>query len=124
MKTSQNVSKTIDNYFRIWNSEIEKMEIKMKENFVYYFAWAGEDLFNLNHKRNLLKELVNPNQYDYDVELMIKDLSRFVSQSYNVRENSSGALHREASTFKFVATMEFIDILKNIVKQYPTGINI
>ena len=99
--------------------KIAEGQKKLAENFCHYFAWNGEDLYKLifitDHYKTILKDMDEFGVEEVMTEYITR-FEKFVSELYNVRENCTGALHREVSTWKFVAKMEMIKFLKTISK--------
>jgi len=96
-----------------------KLKTRLMENYTYELSWIGEDLFmeqyKLEHYKAILEDVVKLGEQ----EAMRYWLERFnghINQDYNVRENSTGSLHREVSTWKFIATMQMIKDLNHITK--------
>jgi hypothetical protein len=108
--------------------DIKKDETKLLENFLYNFAWVGEDLWKMKYKQHFI-------QYAFNAALEREDLNEDIEhalkaeikprlemlrseclRSYNVRENSTGALHRETSLWKFQCQLELIEWLNRLVK--------
>jgi len=105
--------------------DIKKDEAKLHENFLHYFAWVGEDLWKMKYKHHLLQTIYSAAVYDdnsieQDLKAEIKPRLEMLREeclkSYNVRENSTGALHRETSLWKFQANLELVDWLSRFVK--------
>jgi hypothetical protein len=99
-----------------------EMNKKLIENVCYNLPWICEDLYiesyKLDHYKAILKDMVKDCELTYEeiFDYWITKFQNFISQDYNVRENSSGTMHREVSTWKFVATMQMLKELKQIVK--------
>jgi hypothetical protein len=98
---------------------------KLSENVVYQMPWVTEELFiasfklsvynMIPHIGNVLTQNVDEICISQKVQWKIADLELHVSREYNVRENSSGSMHREVSTWKFIASMQLIKELKGLV---------
>jgi hypothetical protein len=99
----------------------EKDMKKLQENYVYYLPWCGEELwknqFMLEHyeyyAKNLPEDTDAANDY---LTRTIKQLKEICMRSYNVRTDSTGALHRETSTWKFQCQLDIIDFLENLAR--------
>lgn len=97
---------------------IAQNQEQLKQNFTYYFSWVCEELwkdeFKVAYYRHILVDA-----YENDIEeVMMKkarQLAKFCTEAYNVRENSTGALHREASTFKFISSLELLEDLNKML---------
>ena len=98
---------------------------KLSEDVVYQMKWITEDLFMASFKEsiyNMIPHIGNNLTENVDeicifqkVQWKIADLELHVSREYNVRENSSGTMHREVSTWEFIASMQMIKELKGLV---------
>lgn len=102
---------------------INEYKEKLNENYCYYLSWVGEQLwietFMNDHYKAIINELNNNNHSEKEViEYWINVSENFISQSYNVRENSTGSLHRECSTWKFISHMNLLKELKSIYNNY------
>ncbi len=115
----QSLKYTLENYAKYYQQRVDKMQNQLNENFTYYFPWVGEDLYKENYLigyyNTLLANLVTESEQDV-LEYTIRNLKNYLRSSYNVRENSSGALHREVSTWKFQANMELLDQLEKLTR--------
>ena len=126
--TNNNNMKTIELTTLAFNSFKEMYEknrasalARLAANVTFEFSWVGEDLFLASYKadqyaRILMIQETNDCTLTEAVEHCIKDLERYISNDYNVRENSSGSLHREVSTWKFIASMQLVKELKSVIK--------
>ena len=103
----------------IINSESKVTELKeaLMNNFCYKLAWVGEDIYKtqykLEHYKKILSELDKHSEEEV-LNYWIEKFTNFISESYNVRENSTGSLFRECSTWKFICNMELLNELKSI----------
>jgi hypothetical protein len=107
--------------------EVSYLETKIKQskdllntNYVYYFAWQGEELWFNSYKASYIKtiisNIVDDNTPEVEaIKFAIKSLRDYTTRSYNVKENSTGVLHREASTWKFVCNLDLINYFENIL---------
>ncbi len=92
---------------------------KLNENFAYYLPWCGEDLWRNTYCRDFFKGLLEELEGDYAAFVLgnkIELLKGHCRRSYNVRENSTGSLHREISTWRFICDLENLNTLENIFK--------
>ena len=111
---------------KMFARDIEKDEAKLNENFLYFLPWVGEDLWKLKYQKEFIQKIYNqPRQCsDEFFDEALKDEIRPIlemlrtecSRSYNVRTNSTGALHREISIWKFQCDLELIEWLNRFVK--------
>lgn len=106
-------------YVRRNEIDIEKGKAEMMDDFLYRMAWNAEDLYKKIYVTNYYKSMLT-DMMEHSVERVmqewIKRMENYISQSYNVRENCTGAMHREVSTWKFVCQMEMLEWLKGIQK--------
>jgi hypothetical protein len=106
---------------------------KFNEDFCYELGWNGELLWKLSFRCKEYSRLIKrieSNYYDWlefnkdtidtleTLQNFVDENMYFLSMSYNVRENSTGSLHREVSTYKFQETMEINNEIKSIIKSY------
>ena len=103
----------------IINSEKKVTELKetLMNNFCYHLAWIGEDIYKTQYKLEHYKKMLSELDEHSEEEVLnhwIEQFTKFISQSYNVRENSTFALFRECSTWKFICNMELLEELKSI----------
>jgi len=78
---------------------------KITESTTYHIAWSTEELyrtaFRLDHISQAIDDL-EAGRTDVQVcDYYIKYAERFLEHEYNVRENSSGSMFREVSTWKY-----------------------
>jgi hypothetical protein len=123
MKLGQDVEFIINHFeglIKFNQSNIEEAEAKLQKNFCHHFPWVGEDLYMWNFRNDHYKAICQDLKEQNSVDMVISEwkarLERYVSSAYNVRENSSGSLHREASTWKFIASMKLLEDLRKITK--------
>ena len=91
--------------------KISEMVLKLATNFVHNFSWLGEDLFMRHFKNDMYKALlIDINEYGAKEVLTaeIERLKAYTSSPYQVRENSTGSLHREVSTWKFICKLQLL----------------
>jgi hypothetical protein len=91
----------------------------LKENVSYQFAWIGEDLYMTSYKADHYQWIYKMGSLEGNtimemLEYKIEELKSYVKHSYNVRQNSTGTLHREVSTWQYIASMELINELENL----------
>jgi len=104
---------------RFLKLKIEKDKGKLDSNYCYWFAWVGEDIWLDSYKYEFCKSIIQQIE-DGDelstaiLERRINQLERYVSDVYNVRQNSTGSLHRESSTWQFIASMHLLSFLKSL----------
>ena len=113
------------NYLQNKNSKLKE---RLDANFVHEFAWVGEDLFinefklqQFKHKHEFLSNLeTDENNFTFimnnELKNIINSYEDYLSREYNVRTNSSGVLHREISTWMYVATMDLKKFFQNLVE--------
>lgn len=101
---------------KIINLEKELTELKeaLMDNFCYKLPWIGEQIYKnqykLEHYKKMLSELDEHSEKKI-LTYWIEEFTKFISRSYNVRENSTGSLFRECSTWKFICNMELLEEL-------------
>jgi len=99
--------------------KIAEMQSKLAENFCYYLPWVGEDLYKFtfitDHYKAIIKEL-DEHTVEEVITHWVTRFENYISESYNVRERSTGPLFNEVSTIKFIAHMDMIKYLKAISK--------
>lgn len=104
-------------------SKVEQLKSRLADDFLYSFAWAGEDLFRQEFKLTQLGYKLRylcDNEIDLSeiekIQIIIKDYQAILDQSYSVRENSTGSLHREVSTWKYQEMLELKKFFQNLIK--------
>jgi hypothetical protein len=121
MKTQKtSLSEMLNNFISAHQGRVDKMQAQLQENYLYYLPWIGEDLYVETYKLKTYQSILNDLDTQTEAEVLNYYLLLFKSfckSSYNVRENSSGSLHREVSTWKFVCTMELIESLEKFEKR-------
>lgn len=108
---------TIEYFIKGLNRQIELGNQKLAKDFAYYFPWVGEDLWMDNFKLKYYQSMLIELETHTAEEVMAhhtKFILDFTGRSYNVRENSSGSLHREVSTWKFQALLNILENLRSI----------
>jgi hypothetical protein len=108
--------KNIEHSIESNQTEINKSMDKLAKNFVYNFSWVGEDLFMRHFKNDMYKALLaDINEYGAKaaLETEIAKLKMYTRSAYQVRENSTGTLHREASTWRFICMLELLNELES-----------
>jgi hypothetical protein len=101
--------------------KIEQDKNKLDSNYCYWFAWVGEDIWLNSYKYEFCKSIIQQIE-DGDelqtaiLERRINQLERYVSDVHNVRQNSTGSLFRECSTWQFIASMHLLSFLKSLIK--------
>ena len=96
--------------------QLFQMVLKLATNFVHNFSWVGEDLFMRHFKNDMYKALLaDINEYGAKaaLETEIAKLKVYTRSAYQVRENSTGTLHREASTWRFICMLELLNELES-----------
>jgi hypothetical protein len=103
--------------------EKEMLDTLMKD-FCGNFAYCGESLFGVSFRRKEYQSLLKAMESDDDalnylvVSGRIVNYESYLSKSYNVRENSTSALHREASIFKYKEIIDMVGFLKSVILSY------
>lgn len=118
-KTITTLAETLTNYSNYYSRRVNENQAKFAENVVYYFSWLGEEIYKesylVSYYNSMLNDLLTESE-DNVLEYTIANLKQYCKSSYNVRENSSGSLHREVSTWKFQCNLELIDQLEKFAK--------
>jgi hypothetical protein len=108
--------------------DIQKDEAKLTEDFLYYFSWVGEELWKMKYQQHFIQRIYSAALEREDLNEDIEDalkaeikprlkmLREECLKSYNVRTNSTGALHCETSLWKFQCELELIEWLNRFVK--------
>jgi hypothetical protein len=121
MKTIELTTLAFNHFKEMYENNRASALARLAANVTYEFSWVGEDLFLASYKadqyaRILMIQETNDCTLTEAIEHTIEDLERYISSEYNVRENSSGSLHKEVSTWKFIASMQLLKELKSINK--------
>ena len=101
------------------NSNIDKLQTRLQANFNYEINWVMKDLFMANEKKkHHTQTLTMIDKLDGDVDFaianMIKYHTNFISESYNLRKNSTCEVTNMTSTWEFEIKMDLIKFYKNI----------
>jgi hypothetical protein len=103
--------KNIDWLIKNNQEKISEMVLKLATNFVHNFSWVGEDLFMRHFKNDMYNALLaDINEYGAKaaLETEIAKLKVYTRSAYQVRENSTGSLHREVRTWKFICKLQLL----------------
>lgn len=122
--TIQAIKFIIETDIAFHQKEVDTCKQKLNEDFIYWFAWKGETLWSNEY---MLKELTSvydkiKDSQDTDevlkrINSRIESYEEFLENSSNVREDSSGSLHREVSTWKYTCKLQLKRKLNNYKKQ-------
>lgn len=129
MKSQTKVTLSYQVNFQIGylQTKVDKIKADLVKDFTYQFAYVSEELFKLQYVLDVYltisNEILEVAKKD-SVEVAEKEVinywldyfTDYVSKSYNVRVSSSGSLHREVSTWKFICAMELIKELKKLTE--------
>lgn len=100
-------------------ANVLKLKTRLFNNYTYELSWVGEDLFieqyKLEHYKAILEDVVKLGEEE-SMRYWLERFNGHINQDYNVRENSTGSLHREVSTWKFIAIMQMIKELNKLNK--------
>jgi heme oxygenase len=105
--------------------DIQTSEAKLTEDFLYYFSWVGEELWKMKYQQQFIQRIYDAaceseETIEQDLKKQIKTRLQMLREEclkpYNVRTDSTGALHRETSTWKFQCDLELMEWLNRIVK--------
>jgi hypothetical protein len=124
MKNSVNlITSEIQSQINYLQNKIIDAETKLNQDFLYYFAWVSEDLFHykfqINELQFKLEFILNIDSELSAIEeckIIIKGYEQFLDSQSNVRNNSSGILHRETSTWKYQSILELKKFFVNLIK--------
>jgi hypothetical protein len=111
------MKKHLESQIKYSEKKVTELKEKLINNFCYELAWIGEDLYKSQYKLEHYKKILSDLDKHSEEEVLnywIEQFTNFISQCYNVRENSTGALSRECSTWKFICNMELLAELKSI----------
>jgi hypothetical protein len=110
----KNIKKELESKFKHNQIRIEEMKAKLNENYCHYFAWVGEDLFRLQFTNDHLECIISDLESIDEIEVVTEWTKRLQGHinPHEVRENSTGSLFREASTYKFIVYLELLQLLK------------
>jgi hypothetical protein len=109
----ENLKKHLQEIIIINQIKIDEMKIKLDTNYCHWFGWVAEDLYKLtlaNQNFNSIISDIDELGQEEALYYWINVLQREINPS-NVRENSTGSLHREASTYKFIVNLELLQWL-------------
>jgi hypothetical protein len=91
---------------------------KFQEDFCYQFSWSGEDTFKTCFEIQELSKIVADMEdigEQNSAKRWVKYYRDYCSRPYLVRENSSGSLHREASTYIFQVMLDICNYLESMI---------
>ena len=98
-----------------------KWKAQLAENYVYYLSYVGEDLWRNEFKLDWLRASLGDDETVSIVRGSIlhylAQLQDYISRPYNVREESTGAIRRETAVWKYISSMELIEILNRILNE-------
>jgi len=114
---AQNLKENLEQTIKYNQIQIDKAKANLAENFVYHFPWVGEELYKLeymqDHYKAMLHDIIEGVEINKVVEHWDKQFKNYTSRAYNVRENSTGSLFREASSWKFQIQLELSEWLNS-----------
>lgn len=117
MKTELNLSQILNNYVSFYELRVSELMLKLESDYLYQLPWLGEEIYKYKYTIAYYNSMLNDLQSETDVVVLgyhIRTLLNYCKSPYNVRENSSGALHREVSTWKFQCNLEIIEKLEKL----------
>lgn len=106
------------------DAQLERDLRDLNENFLSRFTWAAKDIYIASFQKKLytylLKELNAADSFHYAdaLDIVIEEMERYTSKSFNVRTSSTCMLSNETSTWEFMQRLDFIETLKNYKKYY------
>jgi hypothetical protein len=117
MKT--NFAEQLNYRLTLLNRSVSELQAKLDGDFLYYFAWVGEELWQKKYEAKYITEVLqamegleqstssdNPCPVRQIILIQARQLRDITTRPYNVRVNSTGALHREVSTLQFQCQLE------------------
>ena len=128
MKNKYTISELLNNYSSFHQLRVDELMTKLNSQYLFEFAWIAEDIYklkyNISYYNSIVSDIINKDQFminetepttNRDVlNYHIKKLSDYCKTAYNVRENSTGTLHREVSTWKFQCNLDLIEVLEKV----------
>jgi len=111
------MQKHLESQIKYSDKKLTELKEKLMTNFCHELPWLGEDIYKYQYKFEHYKQMLSELDEHSEEEVLnywIEQFTNFISQSYNVRENSTGSLFRECSTWKFICNMELLKELKSI----------
>jgi len=96
----------------------------LKDNYCSSFPQVGECLYTVSFKIAEYARLLNQMETDSDeinVDILnykVHHYNDFLKKSYNVRESSTSALHREASVFKYQEILNLVSEFESLASTY------
>ena len=106
------------------DAQLERDLRDLNANFLSRFTWAAKDIYIASFQKKLytylLKELNAADSYHYAhaLDIVIEEMERYTSKSFNVRCSSTCMLSNETSTWEFMQRLDFIETLKDYKKYY------
>ena len=103
-------------------ANVYEIKTKLMANVCSQLPWLCEDLYvesyKLDHYKAIVKDLKETKDMTNEMimEYWTNKFENFISQDYNVRENSTSTMHRETSTWKFIATIQMLKELNKLIK--------
>ena len=119
MENSETIIKALEKKIESEKVKIKDIQKRLDENFCYSFPWVGEELYKSHYLVNeytRLLENINLDKVDESINFYLDYHKRFLGVKYNVREECSGSLHREVSTWKYICVMEMVEFITKISK--------
>jgi hypothetical protein len=121
MKTESklSLSQILNNYIDFYELRVSELMVKLESDYLYQLPWLGEEIYKYKYTIAYYKSMLNDLQSETDGVVLgyhTRKLLNYCRSPYNVRENSSGSLHREVSTWKFQCNLEIIEKLEQLTK--------
>jgi hypothetical protein len=104
--------------------QLERDLRDLNANFLSRFTWAAKDIYIASFQYKLYtylrQELLSADSYHYAhaLDIVIEEMERYTSKSFNVRCSSTCMLSNETSTWEFMQRLDFIETLKDYKKYY------
>ena len=114
---AQNLKENLEQTIKHNQIQIDKAKANLAENFVYYFPWVGEEFYKLEYKQDYYRAILHDITEGVEISKVLehwnKQFKDYTSRAYNVRENSTGSLFREVSSWKFQVQIELVEWLNS-----------
>ena len=111
------MKKHLESQIKYSDKKLTEMKTKLMANYCSQLPWLGEDIYKYEFKLDHYKSMLSDFDKHTEEEILvywIEKFTTFIKHSYNVRENSTGSLFRECSTWKYICTIELLEELKSI----------
>jgi hypothetical protein len=119
MKTESklSLSQILNNYIDFYELRVSELMVKLESDYLYQLPWLGEEIYKYKYTIAYYKSMLNDLQSETDGVVLgyhTRMLLNYCKRAYNVRENSTGTLHREVSTWKFQCNLEILEKIEQL----------